>query len=62
MALAARLIFGEAHPADCPSMGEAGFEQSRERLAEWLGEQTESVGAVGATSQQARTGMAGQPG
>ncbi len=41
MALAARLIFGEAHPADCPSLGEVGFERSRERLAEWLGEQAE---------------------
>ncbi len=51
MALAARLIFGEAQLADCPSLGEASFEQSRERLAEWLGEQPTDTVAENTTSQ-----------
>jgi ArsR family metal-binding transcriptional regulator len=37
MALAARLIFGEACLADCPVLAGAGFARSRKLLAEWLG-------------------------
>ena len=49
MALAARLIFGEARPADCPSLQEAGFEQNRERLDEWLGDQSQDAKANSGT-------------
>jgi len=51
MALAARLIFGEAHPSACPRLGETGFELNRERLAEWLGEQPSNASAENAASQ-----------
>ncbi len=37
MALAGRLIFGEARLADCPRLGEAEFARNRALLAEWLG-------------------------
>ena len=37
MALAARLIFGEASPVDCPALAEAQFARNRALLAEWLG-------------------------
>ncbi len=37
LALAARLIFGEAHLADCPSLQEAELARNRGLLAEWLG-------------------------
>jgi ArsR family metal-binding transcriptional regulator len=49
MALAARLIFGEAGPADCPRLRDAGFERNRERLAEWLGDQTQDAKANSGT-------------
>ncbi|MHB1415522.1 MAG: (Fe-S)-binding protein [Chloroflexota bacterium] len=37
MALAGRLIFGEARPADCPRLAEAVFARNRSLLVEWLG-------------------------
>jgi ArsR family metal-binding transcriptional regulator len=51
MALAARLIFGEARTGDCPGLEAAGFEQNRERLCEWVGEQPRDVAEDGGPSR-----------
>ncbi len=51
LALAARLIFGEARLADCPVLQDKGLARNRRLLAEWLGLEAEGTSPTNADSE-----------
>ncbi len=59
LALAGRLIFGEASLRDCPALEDAQFARNRALLAEWLGLGSEGAGPMSPTVDRSMEAASG---